>query len=110
MTKSYEYLCGFKSQCLSFQSSSGLPLDWEGEPHIAVNPKPQSVQPGAKCTLRCVAFGNPAPQYQWYRNGQPLQDKTSDILQVRKNDSADSDYLHCYIYSDISLFTLNITA
>ncbi|XP_053175629.1 mucosa-associated lymphoid tissue lymphoma translocation protein 1 [Scomber japonicus] len=75
---------------------SGLPLDWEGEPHIAVNPKPQSVQPGAKCTLRCVAFGNPAPQYQWYRNGQPLQDKTSDILQI---DCATAEHGGSYLCS-----------
>lgn len=75
---------------------SGLPLDWEGEPHIAVNPKPQSVQPGAKCTLRCVAFGNPAPQYQWYRNGQPLQDKTSDILQI---DCATTEHGGSYLCS-----------
>ncbi|CAK6951056.1 mucosa-associated lymphoid tissue lymphoma translocation protein 1 [Scomber scombrus] len=75
---------------------SGLPLDWEGEPHIAVNPKPQSVQPGAKCTLRCVAFGNPAPQYQWYRNGQPLQDKISDILQI---DCATAEHGGSYLCS-----------
>lgn len=63
---------------------SGLPADWRGEPHIAVNPKPQTVQPGGKLTLRCAAFGIPAPRYQWYRNGQPLPDKMSDTLQVRK--------------------------
>lgn len=63
-------------------SSSGLPVQWQGEPHIAVNPKPQTVQQGAKLLLCCVAFGNPAPYYQWYRNGQLLQDKTSDTLQV----------------------------
>ncbi|KAM4734269.1 mucosa-associated lymphoid tissue lymphoma translocation protein 1 [Anableps anableps] len=61
---------------------SGLPVDWQGEPHIAINPKPQVLQQGTKLSLRCAAFGIPTPHYQWYRNGQPLLDKTSDILQI----------------------------
>ncbi|KAM7396706.1 hypothetical protein PAMP_019729 [Pampus punctatissimus] len=75
---------------------SGLPVQWQGEPHIAVNPKPQTVQQGAKLTLRCVAFGNPAPHYQWYRNGQPLQDKTSDTLQI---DRATAEHRGSYLCS-----------
>uniref|UniRef100_A0A3B5B170 Mucosa-associated lymphoid tissue lymphoma translocation protein 1-like n=1 Tax=Stegastes partitus TaxID=144197 RepID=A0A3B5B170_9TELE len=55
-----------------------LDIDKQGEPHIAINPKPQKIHHGAKLTLRCAAFGIPAPRYQWYRNGQPLLDKTSD--------------------------------
>nr|XP_020486924.1 mucosa-associated lymphoid tissue lymphoma translocation protein 1-like isoform X2 [Labrus bergylta] len=61
---------------------SGLPVDWTGEPHIAINPKPRTVRKGTKVTLRCLAFGIPAPYYHWYRNGQPLLDKTSDTLQI----------------------------
>ncbi|KAM9352115.1 mucosa-associated lymphoid tissue lymphoma translocation protein 1 [Symphorus nematophorus] len=63
---------------------SGLPVHWQGEPHIAVNPKPQTVQQGTKLTLRCAAFGIPTPHYQWYRNGQPLLDKTGDTLQIER--------------------------
>lgn len=61
---------------------SGLPVDWQGEPHIAYNSKSQAVQLGTKLTLHCTAFGIPTPHYQWYRNGQPLVDKTSDNLQI----------------------------
>ncbi|XP_070763684.1 mucosa-associated lymphoid tissue lymphoma translocation protein 1 [Enoplosus armatus] len=61
---------------------SGLPLHWQGEPHIAINPKPQTVQQGTKLTLRCAAFGIPTPHYQWYRNGQPLLDKPNGTLQI----------------------------
>ncbi|XP_061750807.1 mucosa-associated lymphoid tissue lymphoma translocation protein 1 isoform X1 [Nerophis ophidion] len=61
---------------------SGLPLQWKGEPHIAINLKPQTVQLGEKITLRCVAFGNPAPKYEWYINGNLLCDKISDTLQI----------------------------
>lgn len=91
----------------SFLISSGLPVDWQGEPHIAVNPKPQTVRQGTKLTLRCAAFGIPIPHYQWYRNGQPLLKKTVDTLQVKKKKkdekrvftylSADSDCLHSAI-------------
>lgn len=68
---------------LSLQMPPGLPVHWQGEPHIAVNPKPQTVRQGTKVSLRCAAFGIPTPHYQWYRNGQPLVDKTGDTLQVR---------------------------
>nr|XP_020467026.1 mucosa-associated lymphoid tissue lymphoma translocation protein 1-like [Monopterus albus]XP_020467034.1 mucosa-associated lymphoid tissue lymphoma translocation protein 1-like [Monopterus albus] len=61
---------------------SGLPVHWQGEPHIAVNPTPQTVRQGTKFTLRCVAFGIPTPYYQWYRNGQLLADMTGDTLQI----------------------------
>ncbi|XP_075945195.1 mucosa-associated lymphoid tissue lymphoma translocation protein 1 [Anarhichas minor] len=75
---------------------SGLPENWLGEPHIAVNPKPQTVRQGTKLTLRCAAFGIPTPHYQWYRNGQPLQDKTSGMLQI---DRATAEHKGSYLCS-----------
>lgn len=76
------YCCEF-NDIFFLPKLKGLPGQWQGEPHIAVNPKPQAVRPGEKITLRCAAFGIPPPQYQWYRNGYPLPNKTSDTLQVR---------------------------
>lgn len=76
--------------------SSGLPSDWQGEPHIAVNPDPQTVQQGTDVTLRCAAFGIPTPHYQWYRNGQELLKKTGDTLQVNKGFLPDSECLHTH--------------
>uniref|UniRef100_A0A3P8W5W7 Mucosa-associated lymphoid tissue lymphoma translocation protein 1-like n=1 Tax=Cynoglossus semilaevis TaxID=244447 RepID=A0A3P8W5W7_CYNSE len=64
--------------------------------HIAVNPKPQTVRPGENFTLRCVAFGIPTPQYQWYRNGQGLKGKTRDTLQV---DGATAEHGGTYLCS-----------
>nr|XP_046250897.1 mucosa-associated lymphoid tissue lymphoma translocation protein 1 [Scatophagus argus] len=75
---------------------SGLPIQWQGEPHIAVNPKPQTVRQGAKLSLRCAAFGIPTPHYQWYRNGQPLLDKTGDTLQI---DHATAEHQGSYLCS-----------
>ncbi|XP_029908592.1 mucosa-associated lymphoid tissue lymphoma translocation protein 1 [Myripristis murdjan] len=76
--------------------NSALPGQWQGEPHIAVNPKPQTIRQGAKLTLRCAAFGIPTPHYQWYRNGQALLDKTSDTLQI---DHATADHGGSYLCS-----------
>lgn len=73
-------------------TSSGLPVDWQGEPHIAINPKSQTVRHGSKFTLRCAAFGIPTPHYQWYRNGQPLTKKSADTLQVKKKGCGKSVY------------------
>ncbi|XP_041853254.1 mucosa-associated lymphoid tissue lymphoma translocation protein 1 [Melanotaenia boesemani] len=92
--KTQRFVCRVNDHLLNFVFSdwvkvkvldidkSGLPIDWQGEPHIAINPKSQKVKHGAKLTLRCAAFGIPAPHYQWHRNGQPLLDKTSDTLQI----------------------------
>ncbi|KAG7473278.1 hypothetical protein MATL_G00093970 [Megalops atlanticus] len=63
-----------------------LPGAWKGEPHIAVHPTPQAVRRGERVTLQCFAFGIPAPQYQWYRNGNPLQGSTRETLQIEKFD------------------------
>ncbi|XP_047453402.1 mucosa-associated lymphoid tissue lymphoma translocation protein 1 [Mugil cephalus] len=75
---------------------SGLPVHWQGEPHIAINPKPQTVRQGTKLALRCAAFGIPAPHYQWYRNGQPLLNQTSDTLQI---DCATAEHGGSYLCS-----------
>ncbi|KAL6106769.1 uncharacterized protein ACO6RY_10558 [Pungitius sinensis] len=75
---------------------SGLPENWLGEPHIVDNPKPQSIRQGSKLTLRCAAFGIPSPHYQWYRNGQPLPNKTGGTLQI---DRATAEHCGSYLCS-----------
>ncbi|KAM8861058.1 mucosa-associated lymphoid tissue lymphoma translocation protein 1 [Synchiropus picturatus] len=62
--------------------AAGLPAQWQGDPHIVINPTSVRVQPAANVTLSCVAYGKPAPQYQWYKNGLPLFNETSDTLQI----------------------------
>lgn len=78
---------------------SGLPARWQGEPHIAVNPKPQTLRPGARLTLRCTAFGIPQPRYQWYRNGHPLKEQTGEKLQVQQASSRDAGTYLCEVTS-----------
>ncbi|XP_072291826.1 mucosa-associated lymphoid tissue lymphoma translocation protein 1 [Eucyclogobius newberryi] len=78
---------------------SGLPPEWRGEPHIAVHPKPQTLRPGAKLTLRCTAFGVPQPKYQWYRNGTPLRQCTGEMLQVMQAGVQDAGTYLCAVTS-----------
>ncbi|KAM6960896.1 mucosa-associated lymphoid tissue lymphoma translocation protein 1 [Aplochiton taeniatus] len=59
-----------------------LPVAWQGEPFIVVQPKSQTVTQGEKLSLHCYAYGIPSPHFQWYRNGHQLQDNNSDILQL----------------------------
>ncbi|CAB1313789.1 unnamed protein product, partial [Coregonus sp. 'balchen'] len=72
----------------------GLPVAWQGEPHIAVHPVPQTVRQGERLTLCCTAFGIPTPHYQWYRNGHPLLGKTTDTLQI---ENAEADHRGTYL-------------
>ncbi|KAI1904491.1 hypothetical protein AGOR_G00006190 [Albula goreensis] len=73
---------------------SRLPGAWRGEPHIAVHPASQTVQRGERVTLQCLAFGMPAPQYQWYKNGNLLQGKTKETLQI---ENVDGDHEGSYL-------------
>nr|XP_061812808.1 mucosa-associated lymphoid tissue lymphoma translocation protein 1-like [Nerophis lumbriciformis] len=80
---------------------SGLPLKWQGEPHIAIKPKSQTVQPGAKITLCCTAFGNPAPSYQWYKNGCLLSERTTDTLLIDHAEAKDKGTYLCSISNEL---------
>ncbi|XP_051726267.1 mucosa-associated lymphoid tissue lymphoma translocation protein 1 isoform X2 [Ctenopharyngodon idella] len=67
----------------------GVSRVWRGEPHIAIHPKSQTVKPGETFTLKCTAFGKPAPAYQWYRNGHLLTKQTTETLRI-ENASAET--------------------
>ncbi|XP_064168631.1 mucosa-associated lymphoid tissue lymphoma translocation protein 1 isoform X1 [Anguilla rostrata] len=69
---------------------------WQGEPLIAVNPASQTVRRGERVTLQCSAFGIPAPDYQWYRNGNPLPGKNRETLQI---ENVDGDHEVWYLCS-----------
>uniref|UniRef100_A0A8C6TJP7 MALT paracaspase 3 n=1 Tax=Neogobius melanostomus TaxID=47308 RepID=A0A8C6TJP7_9GOBI len=109
--KSQKYSCRVNDRHLNHKISdwahitvldvgeSGLPPRWQGEPHIAVNPKPQTLRPGARLTLRCTAFGIPHPQYQWYRNGHLLSDQTKEKLLVQQATSQDAGTYLCAVTS-----------
>ncbi|XP_033823983.1 mucosa-associated lymphoid tissue lymphoma translocation protein 1 isoform X2 [Periophthalmus magnuspinnatus] len=83
---------------LDVDQTAPVPLDWGGEPHIALHPRPQTLRPGARLTLRCAAYGVPQPRHQWYRNGAPLN-QTREVLQVKQVGVQDAGTYLCSVSS-----------
>ncbi|NXX27155.1 MALT1 protein, partial [Nicator chloris] len=75
----------------------GLPPRlWQGEPVIVLNPSEQRVQVGQPLQLQCAAMGVPAPSYQWYRNGNLLEQQKRKKLLIPHTKVSDSGtYLCC---------------
>ncbi|XP_032555553.1 mucosa-associated lymphoid tissue lymphoma translocation protein 1-like isoform X3 [Chiroxiphia lanceolata] len=75
----------------------GLPPRlWRGEPVIILNPTEQRVEVGKPLQLQCAAMGVPAPCYQWYRNGNLLEQHKRKKLWITHAKVSDSGtYLCC---------------
>ncbi|NXW36483.1 MALT1 protein, partial [Phaetusa simplex] len=75
----------------------GLPPRlWQGEPVIVLNPTEQRVEVGKPLQLQCAAMGVPAPTYQWYRNGNLLEQQKKKKLWITHAKASDSGtYLCC---------------
>ncbi|NWT70765.1 MALT1 protein, partial [Prunella himalayana] len=75
----------------------GLPPRlWQGEPVIVLNPREQRVEVGQPLQLHCAAMGVPAPSYQWYRNGNLLEQQKRKKLWISHSKLSDSgSYLCC---------------
>ncbi|NXG07611.1 MALT1 protein, partial [Sakesphorus luctuosus] len=75
----------------------GLPPRlWRGEPIIVLNPTEQRVEVGKPLQLQCAAMGVPAPTYQWYRNGNLLEQYKRKKLWITHAKVSDSGtYLCC---------------
>ncbi|NWU30061.1 MALT1 protein, partial [Dyaphorophyia castanea] len=75
----------------------GLPPRlWRGEPVIVLNPSEQRVELGQPLQLQCAAMGVPAPSYQWYRNGNLLEQQKRKKLWITHTKVSDSGtYLCC---------------
>ncbi|NXT45505.1 MALT1 protein, partial [Pluvianellus socialis] len=75
----------------------GLPPQlWRGEPVIVLNPTEQRVEVGKPLQLQCAAMGVPAPTYQWYRNGNLLEQQKKKKLWITHAKVSDTGtYLCC---------------
>ncbi|XP_019388750.1 PREDICTED: mucosa-associated lymphoid tissue lymphoma translocation protein 1-like [Crocodylus porosus] len=73
-----------------------LPELWRGEPVIVINPTVLEVKVGKELQLQCAALGIPAPHYQWYHNGKPMEDQKKKKLLINSAKVSDSGtYLCC---------------
>ncbi|KAM8972194.1 mucosa-associated lymphoid tissue lymphoma translocation protein 1-like [Pelodytes ibericus] len=73
-----------------------VPPAWEGNPIIITEPASVHVAPQRSVQFQCSALGIPAPQYQWYLNGNCLPNKKSKQLQIKTARPGDcGSYLCC---------------
>ena len=54
---------------------------------------------GTTGMLSIVAAGNDK-QYQWYKNGEPIENSDTALLQIGTSDTEKTDTYYCYVYSD----------
>ena len=59
-------------------------------PAITTQPVSQTVTAGANVTFTVVATGNPAPAYQWKKNGNPIAGATSDTFSINNVQLSDA--------------------
>ncbi len=59
-------------------------------PVITIQPAPQTAQTGGTATFTVVATGNPAPVYQWQKNGAPISGANAATLTLANVQSVDA--------------------
>ncbi|XP_041073910.1 mucosa-associated lymphoid tissue lymphoma translocation protein 1-like isoform X2 [Polyodon spathula] len=78
-----------------------LPVTWQGQPQIVVHPRSVTIKHNEELKLLSIAFGIPPPRYQWYWNGNLLQDQTKETLLIKK---ADKEHQGTYLCSVSNVF------
>ncbi|EMP32046.1 Mucosa-associated lymphoid tissue lymphoma translocation protein 1 [Chelonia mydas] len=66
---------------------------------ILCQPQPCTLDEGDSLQLRCVAIGNPPPQYQWFRNGSPIEGARNSHLQVKLVTTAERGRYACKVFN-----------
>ncbi|HON12050.1 MAG TPA: immunoglobulin domain-containing protein, partial [Chitinispirillaceae bacterium] len=82
-------------------------LDALAAPEITLHPVSQAKYVGDSVTFSVNATGNPAPEYQWYKNGLPVTGQTGKSLKLTNIKlSDDSSKIYCVVYnSEDSVFS-----
>lgn len=81
------YTCEIVQQCRNglfqtvFTVASIVSLE-AFAPDIKKNPQDCQLKPGDFVEMRCIIEGYPIPDLQWYKDDQPLANKTMPILKV----------------------------
>lgn len=64
---------------------------------ITEQPKSQPVRAGGNIILTCKAKGYPKPQYQWYKDGELIQDGIDMELTIDHAKMEDSGTYKCIV-------------
>ncbi|XP_053321069.1 mucosa-associated lymphoid tissue lymphoma translocation protein 1-like isoform X2 [Spea bombifrons] len=65
------------------KSFAKIPPGWKGDPIIVTEPVSSHVASQHPVQFQCCALGIPAPQYQWYHNGQCLPHRKGRKLLIK---------------------------
>ncbi|NXA42662.1 MALT1 protein, partial [Eudromia elegans] len=79
-------------------SASGYCPAMEGL-QILRQPRPCHLAEGDTLVLECGAVGNPPPQYQWFRNQQPVEGAQAPQLQVKLVTTAERGSYSCRVFN-----------
>ncbi|NWI67924.1 MALT1 protein, partial [Todus mexicanus] len=75
----------------------GLP---ENKLRICIQPQPQNLIVGDALVLECGAVGNPIPHYQWFRNGFPLANGSTNVYTVTSVEVEHQGTYWCRVFND----------
>jgi hypothetical protein len=82
------YQCFVSNEWDQAQATSQLLLG-DASPELVYWFSEQTLQPGPAVSLKCVATGNPPPQFVWTLDGFPVPDNNrlvqSDFILARRN-------------------------
>ncbi|MGA2505942.1 MAG: immunoglobulin domain-containing protein [Chitinispirillaceae bacterium] len=68
-------------------------------PSIIVQPQSLTVDEGGSATFTVVTTGNPAPQYQWRKNGTDISGATNDLYYISSATQADAAIYTVYVWN-----------
>ena len=76
-------------------SAASLTVTARSAPVFSASPRSQSVAPGSTVVFQAAAAGDPAPAFQWRRDGVPLPGATSALLILRGIGAAEAGVYTC---------------
>nr|XP_023699857.1 mucosa-associated lymphoid tissue lymphoma translocation protein 1 homolog [Paramormyrops kingsleyae] len=85
----------------SCSASMGIICNFSSVRDLCIIGQPQSVaaSEGESLHLECTVEGNPAPEYQWYHNKDPLPQAVDSHLKIPCVTTADRGQYSCRVYN-----------
>ena len=81
------------------ESPVGTVIVTQSSPVISSQQNDLDIELGRNKLLACSGTGIPTPNYQWYRNGVPIQNAESDSYRIISASTADNGLYSCELFS-----------